>query len=245
MVGLYTPVLILQAFCLYHAYKNNSVQHWYWLIIFLPGIGSALYLYHNFYNRSNIETLADGVKNVVNSNYKLEQLEKAHRLSDNIATKTNLANAYVTYQRYDEAIALYQACLTGFMADDPALLMKLLQTYFLKRDYDAAIACGLKLESDKLFKKAEERITYAWAHYHKGNVGKAEETFRDMDKSFSNYLHRLEYCKFLLAVNKRDVFEEKIKTLMEEFEVMKGTERKYNISVIRQARELYSNNITP
>jgi hypothetical protein len=130
------------------------------------------------------------------------------------------------------------------MADDPALLMKLLQTYFLKQDYDAAIACGLKLESDKLFKKTEERISYAWAHYHTGNIDKAEETFRDTDKSFSNYVHRLEYCKFLPAVNKRDVFEDKLKTLMEEFEVMKGAERKYNISVIRPARDLYSNNIT-
>ncbi|MEO7991481.1 MAG: hypothetical protein ABI663_18155 [Chryseolinea sp.] len=242
MVGLYTPVLILQAFCLYHAYKYNSVQHWYWLIIFLPGIGSALYLYHNFYNRSNIETLTDGVKNVVNSNYRLEQLEKAHRLSDNTTTKTNLADAYVTYGRYDDAINLYKNCLTGFMADDPALLMKLLHTYFLKQDYDAAIDCGMKLQSDKLFKKAEERITYAWAHYYKGNMEKAEEIFMDMDKSFSNYVHRLEYCKFLLAVNKHEAFYDKLKTLMEEFEAMKGPERKYNSRVIRQARELYSQN---
>ncbi|HOX82473.1 MAG TPA: hypothetical protein PLJ60_08660 [Chryseolinea sp.] len=245
MVGLYTPVLILQAFCLYHAYKHNSVQQWYWLIIFLPGIGSALYLYHSFYNRSNIETLTDGVKNVVNSNYKIEQLEKAHRLSDNVTTKTNLANAYVTYERYDDAVTLYKECLTGFMEDDPVLLMKLLQAYFLKKDYDAVIDCGRKLESDKSFKKAEERISYAWAYYHKGIMGKAEETFMDMDRSFSNYVHRLEYCKFLLAIKRQDAFRDKLKTLMEEFEVMKGTERKFNINVIRQARELYSKNPTP
>jgi len=129
--------------------------------------------------------------------------------------------------------------------DDPVLLMKLLQAYFLKKDYDAVIDCGRKLESDKSFKKAEERISYAWAYYHKGIMGKAEETFMDMDRSFSNYVHRLEYCKFLLAIKRQDAFRDKLKTLMEEFEVMKGTERKFNINVIRQARELYSKNPTP
>src|SRR5262245_41592304 len=146
MIGYYTPILILQAFCLYHAYRNNSLQPWVWLIIFLPLIGCGIYLYDHFFNRSNIETLAEGVKNVVNTNYRIEQLERAHKLSDNITTKTNLAAAYVAYGRLDDAISLYKECLTGFMADDPSLQMKLLQAYFLKQDYAAAIELGNNLE---------------------------------------------------------------------------------------------------
>ena len=206
--------------------------------VFLPGVGCALYLYHNFYNRGNIESLSEGVKNVVNSNYKLEQLEKAHRLSDNITNKTNLAAGYATYGRYTDAINLYKECLTGFMADDPTLTMKLLQTYFLNKDYQSTIEVGEKLKTEKTFQNAEERIAYAWSLHHCDKTALAEKEFESMDKTFSNYKHRMEYCKFLLATNKPEAFNETKAALLQEFELMKGFERKFNRDIIRDVKEL-------
>lgn len=240
MIGYYTPVLILQAFCLYHAYRNNSMQSWFWLILFLPVIGCAIYLYHHFYNRSNIETLAEGVKNVVNSNYKLEQLERAHRLSDNITTKTNLADGYATYGRFDDAIRLYKECLTGFMADDPTLQMKLLQTHFLKKDYNDVVSLGRNLRPQKDFRKSNERVSFAWSLHNSGAIAEAEAEFQDMDKSSANHWHRLEYAKFLLLNNQNDSAREKLSNLLEEFELMRGPERRVNNAIMREVRELYS-----
>lgn len=238
MIGYYTPVLILQAFCLYHAYRNNSMQSWFWLILFLPGIGCAIYLYHHFYNRSNIETLAEGVKNVVNTNYRLEQLERAHRLSDNITTKSNLAAAYATYGRFDDAITLYKECLTGFMSDDPQLQMRLLQTYFLKKDYEATVSLGQRLEDEKEFRKSEERVSFAWALYYVGNIPDAEKEFQDMDKSSANHWKRMEYAKFLILTGKQDIARDKLTTLLQEFDLMRGGERKVNGATIREVRDL-------
>jgi hypothetical protein len=240
MIGLYTPVLILQAYCLYHAYQHNAVQHWYWLIIFLPGIGCALYLYHNFYNRDNIQSITEGVKTVVNSNYKLEQLEKAYKLSDNITSKTNLANGYVKYGRYDDAIKLYEECLSGFMADDPTLQMLLLQAYFLKEDYESAVSVGKNLQAEKSFQNAEERIAFAWALHRSGKTELAEATFMDMNKSFSNYKHRVEFGKFLLTTGKKEALRDVLASLQEEFELMKSADRRFNSDIIREARELAS-----
>ncbi len=240
MIGYYTPVLILQAFCLYHAYRNNSMQSWFWLILLLPGIGCAIYLYHHFYNRSNIETIAEGVKTVVNSNYKLEQLEKAHRLSDNITTKTNLAGAYAAYGRYDDAIQLYQECLTGFMADDPTLQMKLLQTHFLKNDHKETIAVGRKLHHQKEFRNSTERVSFAWSLYNSGAIAEAEKEFQDMEKTSANHWHRMEYAKFLVLNNQKENAREKLGTLLEEFELMRGGERRVNSATMRDVRELYS-----
>lgn len=240
MIGYYTPVLILQAFCLYHAYRNNSMQSWFWLILLLPGIGCAIYLYDHFFNRTNIETIAEGVKTVVNSNYKLEQLEKAHRLSDNITTKTNLAEGYASYGRYDEAIQLYKECLTGFMADDPSLQMKLLQTYFLKKDFNAAITLGRSLQDQKEFRKSTERVSFAWSLYNSGAIADAEKEFQDMDKTSANHWHRMEYAKFLVLNNQKEAASEKLNTLLEEFELMRGGERRVNSATMREARELYS-----
>lgn len=240
MFGLYTPILLLQAFCLYHAYRNNSGQRWYWLIIFIPALGCILYLYDHFYNRSSIQNITEGVKGIVNTNYKLEQLEKAYRFSNNHANRVNLADAYVVYGRYAEAIDLYNQCLVGFMAEDPVLRMKLLSAYFYRGDYEAAVVCGKDLEPEKTFRDAEEHIGYAWALHHVGRSEEAQRHFEEMDRSFTNYKHRIAYCKFLRDTNRLEDLKSKLAELTDEVEHMKGPERRLRRDVIRDIRELYS-----
>src|SRR5688572_26679205 len=124
MFGFYTPIVLLQAFCVYHAYRNRAEQRWFWFILLLPFVGSMVYLFYHFYNRQNINTLAETVKGVVNSNYKIEQFEKAHRFADTLTNRLNLAEAYVQIGRHDEAIGLYRESLVGFMSDDVSIRMK-------------------------------------------------------------------------------------------------------------------------
>lgn len=239
MIGFYTPLFILQAFCAYHAYQNNAEQRWYWLIICFPGLGCAIYLYHNFYNRNNIQTLTENVKGVVNSNYKIEQLEKAVRFSDSISNKANLADAYVSYQRYADAIVQYKECLTGYMADDAILRMKLLSALYLNQNYELAIECGQKLESEKQFKNADQRIAYAWALQRVGKTEQAHEVFKDMNRSFTNYNHRVAFCQFLIETNKLTALQNCLNELIVELEHMKGPERKLYRNTIPEIKDLY------
>jgi hypothetical protein len=241
MLRFYTPILLLQIFCLYHAYKGNTQQKWYWLIIFFPFFGSLLYLFDTFYNKDNIRNLAEGVKGVMNSNYRIAQLEKALKFSDNVTNKVNLADAYMSAERYQDAIPLYTGCLQGFMSEDVHLRMKLLRAYFFSKDYDAAIALGQELETEKSFKNTEERVIYAWALHFQEQTNLAWKVFNDMDKSFTNYKHRAEYCKFLMATNRAEDSKNKLAELIEEFNHMRDGERRLNKPVIREIRELYDN----
>jgi hypothetical protein len=243
MLPLYFPVLLLQAFCVYHAYKNNNGQKWYWLILFLPVIGCLIYLFENFYSRKGLETIAEGVKGVVITNYRIEQLEKELRFSDNITNKTNLADEYLKCERYKDAAALYQECLQGFMADDSALISKLLRAHFLSGNYAAVLQCADKLGSEKTFKNSEERVDYAWALYHEGKADLADVVFQDMDKQFTNHRHRTEYAKFLLLTGKAETARAIMVTLMEEFEHMKDIERRLKRGIIREVRDLYANHV--
>src|SRR4051812_9937304 len=166
MFGFYTPILILQAFCIYHAYLKHAEYRWYWFIVLFPGVGCGFYLYHHFYNRENVNVITESVKEVVNSNYRIEQLEKALRFSDNHTNRINLAEEYVNLGRHDDAIQLYQTSLTGFMQDDPSVRMKLLHAHFLKNDYQNTVQLGEMLTGDKTFANSAQRIEYAWAlHY--------------------------------------------------------------------------------
>ena len=243
MYGLYTPILLFQAYCVYHAYRNNAEQRWYWLILFFPLIGCIIYLVYNINANSNtLEDLKANVKEVVVSNYRLEQLEKAFRFSDNTANKVNLADAYIDVARYKDAIILYESSLQGFMSDDPPLRMKLLGAHYLNGDYDLVVKYGNELESEKSFKNAEERVAFAWALFHTGKLEEAERVFSGMDATFTNYFHRVEYCKFLLKIEKGDSAKKKLTELMTEFDEMQSSEKRLKRNVLREIKELYNSN---
>lgn len=239
MFGLYTPVLIFQIFCLYHAYRRNAEQRWYWLILFFPLGGSIIYLAYNFGSRTNLEKISETVKGVVNTNYRSKQLELALQHSENITNRVNLADEYCNLGRFDEAVILYKRCLEGFMADDPALNMKLIRAYFLKQDYASIIPIAEMLRSDKSFLISRERAAYAWSLHHVGKTAAAKSEFESLDKPYTNYEHRLEYCKYLEMTNSRDELAAKIQDLAEEFRFLKGPERKIHRNVIREIEDLH------
>ena len=239
MFGYYTPVLLLQAFCLYHAYRNNNDQKWFWLIIFFPLVGCLIYLYQEFYNRGNVEKMSETMKSAFNGNYNIQKLEKALQFSDSITNRINLADAYVSVQRYEEAIKLYESCLEGFKADDPVLLMKILETNYALENYKKVIAFGQKLADEKTFKKSEARICYAWALCQNGDSKAALNEFEGMDNSYTNYPHRLSYCHFLIQLDKNAMAKEKLEEILGEFEHMSKLEQKQYSREYREARNMY------
>lgn len=245
MLGYYTPVLLLQAFCLYHAYKNGTQQRWYWLILFFPLVGCLIYLYNNFYSKNNVRTIAESVKVVINTNYRMELLEKELRFSDTVSNKTNLADEYMKNGRYEDAIVLYGDCLKGFMADDPTIRTKLVHAYYLHGAHHKAIEYGCALESEKSFRNAEERIAYAQALHRVDKTEEAEIVFLDMDRTFTNYPHRMAYCKFLMETDKRELAKEKLAELVAEFEHMGSAERRLKRTVIKEISGLYNSIMQP
>lgn len=240
MFRFYTPILILQGFCLYHAYKNNSEQKWYWLIVFFPVIGCLIYLYHHFYNRKNINDIAEVVNEVVNNNFRLEKLEKEYEFNDSITNAVNLADEYVRAERYEDAIKLYQECLEGYMEDDPHLMMKLLQAQYLNKNYKETVKLGKKLSSEKEFQNAMERVAYAWALHHNEKTEKAEKQFQDMDQRFVNYKNRMEYGKFLIENDRKEDANKKLEELIEEFNHMERHEKKIKRKVLKEIKDLHA-----
>ncbi|RAW00093.1 hypothetical protein DQQ10_16215 [Pseudochryseolinea flava] len=185
-----------------------------------------------------MESIGQTVKLAVNSNYRIEQLEKNLRFADNVTNRIQLADAYVAAGRYPDAIALYEESMSGFMADDPTLKMKALVAHFQNKSYDAAITYGRQLENEKSFKNAEERIAFAWSLHFAGNVADAEKEFGGMNKTFTNYPHRLAYVKFLKLHSNHAMLEEVVKEMFEEHDHMKGTERRLYRDVFNELRDL-------
>jgi hypothetical protein len=212
MYGIYTPVVLLHAYCIYHAYRNNAQRRWYWLIILFPLIGCIIYLIHAINHKARLDMIMDeNIREAILANSRLEELEKAVEINDSVTNKVNLADEYVESGRYKDAISLYAE----------------------------TVKLGDGLDGERIFRDSEERIAYAWASYHEGDVQKAERVFRDMDRSYTNYLHRLEYSKFLANTDRPEPARQKLMELLEEFDQMQETERRHNRPIHRDAKELY------
>ncbi|WP_188770968.1 tetratricopeptide repeat protein [Emticicia aquatilis] len=229
----YYIILALQAFCLFHAYRNHNDQKWYWLIVFLPLIGSLIYLYENFYNRKNVRNVKEGFKGLIYSNYALEKLEKAVKFSESYTNKINLGDAYTERGRYEEAIKLYESCRNGIFNNNLELTQKLSNAYFLNKEYNKVIELSKEIEP-----LGEAKIAYAWALHYTGDTEKAESIFKQMDRRFSNYAARLEYASFMIESGQSNKASNYLDNIIEEFDSIHTYEKKLKSIVLKEAKRL-------
>ncbi len=229
----YYLIMGLQGFCVYHAYKNNDGQKWYWLIIFLPVLGSLIYLYDSFYSRRNIQNLTENIKGVVYSNHAVERLEKAYKFSDTFQNKMNLADAYTERQRLDEAIVLYELCRKGMYADNPELLQKLSNAYFLNKNYLKVVEIGNQSKPED-----DGKINYAWALFMIGDITKSEGKFRELNKPFSDYRGRMALASFLVETNRKDEARQLLNSVTDEYESISNYEQSLKRKSIKEVKNL-------
>ena len=107
----YYLILILQGYCIYHAYKNGSAYYWYFLIMFLPVVGCVIYLVTQVYNRRDAEKIQEELVAVINPTKKIKDLEKRLQFSETYQNRVNLADALLDIKDYKNAITHYQEAL--------------------------------------------------------------------------------------------------------------------------------------
>ncbi|MEM9822812.1 MAG: hypothetical protein AAF985_17155 [Bacteroidota bacterium] len=240
MFRFYTPILLLQLFCLYHAYSRQEEQRWFWIILFFPFFGSLFYLYHSFYSRRNMEHLAEGMKSTLINNYKTTKLEKALNFSDTFTNKMRLADEYYQNGSYAQAKQLYESCLSGLYKDDTRLLMKLINVNDQLSEYEEVIRYGEQIIDEKAFNQSNEKIILARAYQKKGRIEKAEQMFKQTDIRFSNYEQRIAYAQFLEQAGKVDLAKKKLEALLAEIDSMDTYERRQKRQTARRIKNYYT-----
>lgn len=242
-MSYYYIILILQAFCLYHAYQSGQGAKWFFLIIFLPMIGCLIYLYANFGSKlrtANISAIGENVKGALVKNYRIEQLEKQLQYSDTIANKIALADEHLHVGNYETAFELYTSCLKGLYKDDTELLMKIVKSSYLTENYKTTIICGERLGDRMEFKNSEEKIALAWAYYREGNAEQAEMIFEELDTRFSNYKHRYEYAMFLKEEGRTAESKTQLQAVIDEINAIQGPSRKNFTATLKDAKAALS-----
>jgi len=239
MIRFYPIIVFIQIFCIFHAFKNKAEQKWFWILLFLPFIGSLIYLYDQVFSRRKLEDLTEDVKGTFVNNYRIDKLEKELKFKDTISNRMSLAEEYTLAGNYESALELYESCNEGFQKENPHLQLKMLQNYYLMEDYATAVIYGERLEGKKEFINSEERVAYAWSQYYQKNIAGAESNFKAMDNNFTNYNQRLEYAYFLKEINKIEECKFKLEEMLDEIDAMDRYEQKLKRNITKEINAFY------
>lgn len=235
----YIPV-ILQVLAIIHALKTGR-NNWIYLLIFLPGIGAAIYFFMELLPEITNSNFSKSLKKRFFPNQEVNEWQRKVQIADSITNKLGLSNAYANQKQYDKAIALSLECLQGHYSDDPAILLQLARQYFYNGQYKESLTYF-----DKLYAKNTARISIVEDEllYVRAQEGIAENELAD--KGYQRVIrnhHSLEaryyYGLFLKKQNRKEEARQQFQAVRSEIRLLPRYLRKRNAAWLRRSlREL-------
>jgi hypothetical protein len=235
----YYFVLGLQGFCVYHSFKRGTQSKWLWIIVFLPLIGSLIYLFSEVIKKRHIDNVQSGVATLVNPSGRIKDLEKKFQFTNTFANRVALADAYFDSRMYDKAIEMYEPALTGLYADNEHVIRNLIQCYYQFERFEDILRIAPRVASSTEFSRSPANLYYAYALEKAGKLTEAEKEYKRMDHRFSNYEARCAYGDFLLRCDRPKDAALVFNEVVEESERMERREKAGNkVWFERAQREL-------
>lgn len=233
---LYIPV-ILQAICLIHSYRRGTLDRWLWLIVFLPLVGSGIYIFTEMISARRRSVPRIDVGAIINPGARIKKMEEALRYSDTFNNRIQLADAYLDGGLTDKAIELYEGGLTGAFSENEHVLSQLVIAYYQKERYADAISTAQKINTHTTFVRSKAHLFYALSLEKAEKVTEAEKEFKVMIGRFSYYEQRYQYAAFLVRIEHFEDAEKVLQTMLEEEPQLSSMERKAAKQWFAKARE--------
>lgn len=233
----YYLIIALQGFCVYHCYTQRNSYYWILAIIFLPVIGSLLYLFMNVIQKRDIEKAQESIVTVINPSKKIKDLEKRLKFSETFENRVALADAFLDESMFDEAIEHYKASLKDVFENDFYVLTRLQEAYYYAAKFKESISIAERIRENPSFAKSKASFLYGMALEKEGDIERAESFLRNFDAPYNYYMERLELGRFLIRNDKigdgKIVYEE----MVTESENMSKQNLRKNRLLIRKAKE--------
>jgi hypothetical protein len=201
---LYYIVLGLQALCVVHSYRRGTLNRWIWLIVFIPVIGSLVYIYSEILSTRRVNTPKIDIGAIINPGGKIKKLEDELQFTDTFANKVKLADAYLAAGFVDKAVDLYEASLTGAFAENEYVMAQLIDGYYQQQRFEDVIPLAKKLYKLPQFTRSKAHLLYALALENLGEAEAAETEFKAMKGRYSYFEQRYQYGLFLVRANRDD-----------------------------------------
>ncbi|WP_158844505.1 hypothetical protein [Algibacter sp. L1A34] len=236
----YYFIIAFQVYCIYHMYKNGNSFYWALLIFFVPLIGCIIYLVTQVYNKRDAEKITSEITNIINPTKKIRDLEKQLEFSESYQNRVNLADAYLANKDYNNALPLYLKELKDGYENDFYVNTKLVEAYFLAKDYSKAVFYAEKIKDKLEYKKSKTQFICGLAYEKLGDFEAAEHNLRQIDIRYSFYEERLVFAEFLINRNKKEEARTILEAIKTESQHMTKPNQKLYRRTVVQVEKLLS-----
>lgn len=234
----YFLIIALQGFCIYHAIKSKNNYYWFFVIVFLPVIGSLIYLFTQVFNKKDLDVVQKEVIHVINPTKKISDLQKQLDFADTFQNRTNLADALLETGDYTNAIKEYEIAINQDYKKDAGVVKKLMEGYTYLKNHDKVVSCAKYINTKPDFKGSRSQFLYGLALEEKGESEEAEKQLRQIDQRYSNYQERYILAQFLIKKgNPQDAKEILLEIVTESDHMSKPNKNKYR-EVISDVKKL-------
>ena len=237
---MYYLLIVVQVYCLYHVYKNNKPFYWYFLIFFVPAIGSLIYIVTQMFNKSDAEKIQEEITTVLNPTKKIKDLEKKLEFVDTYTNRIELADAYFINKDIPNAIVNYKKTLEDTVQDDLYARQNLILCYFQLKDYAGVIEQAELIKEKSEFKGSKQQFCYGLAFNALGRTDEAEAQLIQIDRPYSNYAERLALAKFYLENNRTSEGKELLEEIATESKRLTKPNRKLYGATIAEVERMLS-----
>jgi hypothetical protein len=185
-----------------HAYRTGRMSPWLWIILFLPGIGSLLYVILELgpellSGRTAIRVKRDLVA-TVDPGRDYRTLAREVQIAPTVHNRLRLAEECLRLGRVQEAATLYEDSATGLHAADPAVLGGLARARFGTGDLAGARAAldALRAENPD-WRPADVQLLYARILEGQGQTLEALAALRALATTYPGEEARCRYAELL------------------------------------------------
>jgi hypothetical protein len=195
--------------CLIHAVIKQRYFPWLFIIMFLPGIGSLIYLavevVPGMVGGRTSSKLASGLRNAADPNRGYRQAQRAVEMVGSVDAKRALAEEHMARGRYADAVAIYEGALVGQFSEDPALLQGLARARFMAGDGQGAqTAFDTLRQVDPVLMAADENLLYARALELQGKDAEALAAYKKVAPVFPGQEARARYGMLLQKMGRKE-----------------------------------------
>lgn len=234
----YYLIIALQVYCIYHLYKHRNNYYWIFAIIFLPLLGSLVYLFTHVIRQRDVAKVQDEITTIINPTKKVNDLKQKLQFSDTFSNRVDLADAYFEIKDYANAIAHYTEAIKGNFDNDYYVIQQLIASHFYRNDFKAVVDYAYKIQKESDFETSKGQFYFALALEETGQSELAETEFRKVDRRYSNYTERLALAKFLIGKNKGNEAKAILTEISTEAQHMNKNNRRLYRNTISEVHKL-------
>lgn len=240
-MALIILTVLVQIALIVHVMRTGRATYWIFIILMMPGIGSAAYfiveLLPELTNTMGARRAAHGIRKAINPGGDLRQRQLEHRMSGSVDAARHLAQELIENGRYADAIEHYQSALTGIYEHDPDLMLGLAQAQFANED---AKSCKETLDALKEknpdYRSPEGHLLFARALEKCDDLENAQLEYAAIATYYPGAEARVRYAQLLERVEKVELARKEYEDIVAAAEMAPAHFRKVQKKWIAEAR---------